>query len=174
MKLHKLFTFLFVLSVLVISASLPVLVAHAAPLAGIPLQEPTPTPPLDFDGLVKTLFSLGGAGAFIAVLVNIGKSTGIVKDGTAQTWSAGLNIVALAGLFVAQLFGVNHLVPAIDTQAGELATLLQVALAFVIQFLATRKTHEEVLAGLPAVGKSHSDRVAGETNQVVEIEALAG
>jgi hypothetical protein len=169
MKLSKLFTALFVLSVLVIAAGFPVVVAQAAPASFPVFQEAPPPPPVDFSSLLATLTSLAGAGALIAALVNIGKATGIVKDGTAPTWSAGLNIAVLIGLFVAQVFGYSNLVPAIDTQAGEAATVIQVVLAFIVQALAARKTHESVLAGLPAIGKSHSLRMAGESNSVVEM-----
>lgn len=174
MKLSKLFTALFVLSLLVIVASLPTLAAHAAPASAPVFQEAAPPPPVEFGDLVTTLTSLAGAGALIAALVNVGKATGIVKNGTAPTWSAGLNILVLVALFVAQTFGYSNLIPAIDTQAGEASTAIQAVLAFLVQAFAARKAHDTVLAGMPFVGKSYTKRVAGEAISILQTDEERG
>jgi len=109
-------------------------------------------------------------GTLIAALVNIGKSFGFVQDGTAPVWSAVLNIVALIALFAAQISGYANLVPVFDAQAGEFSNMLNVVVAFLVQFMASRKSYESALAGLPVIGKSYSLRLAGESIQTVDIE----
>jgi len=170
MKLHRLFVSLFVLAILVIAASVPVLVAHAAP--GFQELPPAPAAPsaVDFADLVGTLTSLAGVAALIAVAVNLLKQIGIVKDGQAGSWSAGLNLAALIGLFAAQVAGYSNLIPVIDEQAGALAVVLSTVAAYVFQVFISRKAHDSALAGLPAVGASYSGRLAGET-YVTEVPA---
>ena len=159
--------YLLVLCFLVALLSLPLIAAHAAPASGRLAQDAQPAQ-VDFTNLVDTLKNLVGVGALIAALVNAGKAIGLVKDGDAGTWSAGLNVLALFGLVVAQITGTSSLIPAIDTQAGGFASVLTVIIAFTVQLLSAQQAHKLILAGLPLIGTSNSDRMAGETVHTIE------
>lgn len=81
-------------------------------------------------GLLGTLTTLGGVAALIPILISFGKAVGLVKDGTSQNWSTGLNLAVLATLFILQVLGKSNLLPAFDTQAGAISQLLAALLAF--------------------------------------------
>jgi len=108
-----------------------------------------------FEQLISTFLALAGVGSLIAVLVNIGKTVGLVKDGQAPTWSAALNLAGLIALFVLQLLGKSDLVPALDNQAGALASVLTALFAFIWQLIVSLKAHG-ALKGTRIIGKSFS------------------
>ena len=162
---RRIFTSMFFLCFIFILFSMPMLAAQAKTLTAHPPQAAAPADP--FGDLVTTLKSLTGVAAMIAVLVNMGKSAGLVKDGQAGAWSAALNLLVLVGLLVLQTTSNSSLVPAIDTQAGGLASLLPIVLSYILQIFASRQTHSLVLAGLPLIGQSHTGRVAGESISTV-------
>ncbi|MEM5774513.1 MAG: hypothetical protein AAGU05_05880, partial [Anaerolineaceae bacterium] len=55
---------------------------------------------MDFSDLLTQWSALVGLAALIAVLINLLKLAGLVKDGDAQTWSAALNLLGMAALFL--------------------------------------------------------------------------
>ncbi len=152
--------------ILIITLALLVIpaVAHASSLH--PQEVP---PPSDLGNLETTLKSLAGVAALIAAIVNAGKSAGWIRDGQSGQWSAGLNLLALVGLFAAQMTGYTNLIPSIDSGAGQVAVILSAVIALGFQIFTSRIVHNNVLAGLPVVGKSHSGRQAGESVSSVEI-----
>ena len=79
------------------------------------------------DALVSATSELVGFGALIAMLVNSGKSFGIVKDGQAKVWVTGLNILLMLGVYFGGILDFN--VMAVDPAAGTLAELAGVAFA---------------------------------------------
>lgn len=96
-----------------------------------PLIKPQDTTPADpLTALLGTLTTLGGIAALIPVLISFGKVFGLIKDGTSQNWSTGLNLAALVMLFILQVLGKSDLLPALDTQAGAISQLLTALLAF--------------------------------------------
>lgn len=108
-----------------------------------------------FEDLLATFATLGGLAALISVLINIGKTVGIIHDGQAPTWSTALNLAGLIALFVLQLLGKSDLVPALDSQAGALASVLTAIFGFVWQLIVSLKAHG-ALKGAAIVGKSFS------------------
>jgi hypothetical protein len=128
----------------------------------------------DVGALGETLKTLGGVAALIAAIVNMAKQiklpngTMLVQDGTAPAWSTVMNILAMIFIFYLRMRGGADLLPAIDAQSGQLATVLSTIVAFVVQIFFTRKIHDVALAGIPLVGKSNSGKVAGET-QVIDV-----
>lgn len=158
--MKRISTLLFVLCVVLIAASMPMLVvsaaAHIAPVA----QEATPPPSLD--DLLKTLSTLTGVSMFITVLINGLKKFDLLPDGKAPAASLIMNAVALVALVVLQTFGVFDIVPVIDKNAGILAQVLAGIIALGYQLWATRKAHTQVFAGMPLVGTSYSNRQAGD------------
>lgn len=105
------------------------------------------------DALVSATSELVGFGALIAMLVNSGKSFGIVKDGQAKVWVTGLNVLLMLGVYFGGILDFN--VMAVDPAAGTLAELAGVAFALVAQLGGSSLTHV-VLRGAPVVGASHS------------------
>tara|TARA_Y100000310_G_C19995076_1_gene495864 strand:- start:49 stop:372 length:324 start_codon:yes stop_codon:yes gene_type:complete len=106
------------------------------------------------DALVSTTSELVGFGALIAMLVNSGKSFGIVKDGQAKVWVTGLNILLMLGVYFGGILDLN--IMSVDSAAGTLAELAGVAFALVAQLGGSSLTHV-VLRGAPIVGASHSE-----------------
>ncbi|MDX9863287.1 MAG: hypothetical protein RBT34_00635 [Anaerolineaceae bacterium] len=82
-----------------------------------------------FDSLVVQWGTLLGFAALIAVLINILKLAGVVKDDTAQIWSAALNLAGLVGLFLSKVFSSDLDVPGLDQQAAEFANVMTVLVA---------------------------------------------
>lgn len=110
---------------------------------------------MDFNSLLTAFGSLVGVGALIAILVNLAKLIGWVKDGTAQTWSAVLNIVGLIALLSLKLFKPDVSIPDLDAQAGALADVLVALSGFIVQLLSSKATHLAV-RNVPVIGKSNS------------------
>lgn len=105
--------------------------------------------------LLGFVVSLGGMGSLIAVLVNIGKTLGWVKDGQAPTVTAGLNLLLMAAVFGLGVFKPEFDWAGLDENAGQLATVLATVFGFVWQMVSSRLAHNAV-KGVPALGKSFS------------------
>lgn len=157
--MKNLFKFVGVLSLILVFAFTPVIVAQAAAEAAPAVQEQAP---ITLPDLVATLQTLTGFAMLVPALVNVGKKFGWVGDDEAPTWSLGLNAVGLMVLVGLQLSGKFDLVPVLDENAGALAVAINAVVALVYQIFVSRKTHENALAGLPVIGESHSGRQAGE------------
>jgi hypothetical protein len=151
-KHTTLFVFLFVLVGLLMF--LPTSSAQARSLF-----ETQPADPLA--DLFTALKSLTGVSLLISALINALKTTGIIKNGDAPAWSVGFNLAGMILLFALQLLGKADLVPVLNAQAGGLSQVLTALVAFAYQIFVTRMTHENVLSGLPVIGKSYSGRAAG-------------
>ena len=102
---------------------------------------------------MSTTSGLVGFGALIAMLVNIGKGFGIVKNGKAKVWVTGLNIVLMLSVYFGGILDFS--VMSVDPAAGTLAELAGVAFALVAQLGGSSLTHI-VMRGAPIVGASHS------------------
>lgn len=103
--------------------------------------------------LMTQYHSLVGVGILVGAVVNILKSAGVVKDGKARTWSTGINLIAVVGIFGAEQMGID--LKLYDTQAGQLGMLVNTAVGLVVQLVGSQVGHI-VLKGTPLVGKSHS------------------
>lgn len=159
--MRKLFNVLFLVSLLVILVSAPVMAAPALGPTVASLQEAPPVPTLG--DLFTTLLSLGGVALFFAALVNAGKKfiPTWFPDGSAPTYTLIFQTAGLVGLVVLQLTGRMDLVPIIDQSAGILANILSSVVMLAYQIYIARKGHQEALAGLPVVGTSYTGRQAG-------------
>jgi hypothetical protein len=140
-----------VLLALVMVFCLAVSPAFAAPSAQATVPESG-----GFGDLAAQWFGLAGFAGLIALLINIGKRVGFVKDGTAQTWSAGLNLIGLALLLLTQVYKPDLAIRDLDTQVGEFVKVGTVVLGYVIQLLASKGTHVAV-RGVPVIGTSHTE-----------------
>lgn len=131
MKFNRTTLIVFAVTTLVLMAFTP------SPLSSS--QETTPADPLT--ALLGTLTALGGFAALVPVLISFGKAFGLVKDGTSQNWSTGINLAALISLFMLQSIGKADLIPALNTQAGAISQLLTALLAFAGQVGISKLTY---------------------------------
>ena len=93
--------------------------------------------------------------ALIAMLINIGKVVGLVKDGDAGSWSAGLNLAALVVLVALKLFRPDLELEKVDIELGALAQILGVVLTLLSQIKMSAKFHGFLSnLRLPVIGKS--------------------
>lgn len=106
-----------------------------------------------FENLISDWVGLAGVAALIALLINIGKTAGLIKDGQAGTVSAGLNLLGLAGMFALRVFAPDADIPAIDAQLSSFAQVGLVVLTYVSQLLVSKGAHLAV-KGVPVIGKS--------------------
>jgi len=107
--------------------------------------------------------ALAGIAALVTVLVNIGKLVHLVKDGTSQYWSAGLNLLAFTVLVVLGIFRPDLTTVFLDATAQQIATILLFVLGFVTQLFTSPKVYTLLRDGdVPLIGKSFS-KVVGET-----------
>jgi len=122
---------------------------------------------MDLNSLASQFASLAGVAALITVVINIFKTFGIVKDGTAQTWSIILNLVGLIVLVYLRVFQPNVDIAGVDQQADSLANILIGILGFVVQIGSSKGTHS-LLSGVPLVGKSNSAVIIDATLKPAE------
>ena len=106
--------------------------------------------------LLAQYAGLVGVAALIALVINVLKTLGIVTDGTAQNWSAGLNLVCLTGLLVLQIFAPQIDVAILDAKIAGLVEVGVVVLGYVLQLLGSRVTHS-IVSGVALIGKSFSE-----------------
>ena len=101
--------------------------------------------------------SLAGFAALVAVLINVGKTVGLVKNGTAGKWSAGLNLIGLMVLLLLRVFVPSLATEQINGIAGQVSTVLVIVLGFVVQFYTSSDVHDALAnANIPVIGKSFS------------------
>ena len=116
---------------------------------------------MDFQSLLTQWMGLAGIAALIAVVINVLKLAGVVKDGSAQTWSAGLNLAGMAALLLLKIFRPEIDLSGIDQQAAALAEVAMVVLGYLTQLLSAKLAHLAVKR-VPLIGASFS---AGEEAQ---------
>lgn len=110
---------------------------------------------MSFEALVVQYGSLVGVAAVIAVVINLLKVFGLVKDGQAPIYSTGLNVLCLAVLFALQIFAPEVDVAGVDATAAKFAEAAMVVIGFFVQIGGAKLVHS-LLKGVPLVGKSHS------------------
>ncbi len=110
---------------------------------------------MDFNSLVLQFGALAGVAALITALVNIGKVAGLVKDGTAQTWSAALNLLGIGMLLALQVFRPDVDILGLDAQVAQFANVLVVVAGYVVETGLTKLVHN-ILKGVPVAGKSNT------------------
>lgn len=153
---HAFVRLLAVLAIVVISLVLTA-PALAAPLA----QAEDPNGWGGLADLFASAQALAGFGALVPVLISFGKYFNIVKDGTAQDWTVGANLLLLIGMFVAQAAGYTDLVPALDDKAGAFAQFGS-ALLLLLTNLGISFGGYKLMRG-SFLGYSHTLAIAGVT-----------
>jgi hypothetical protein len=95
------------------------------------------------------LFSiLTGVPFVIALIINVLKGVGVVNDGTAQQWSAALNLLAIIGLAIALKFYPTYDYQSLDAWILEVAKAIAVIVTFILQLFATKSAHLAYVNGL--------------------------
>lgn len=137
---------------------LAVLVTITLLSAGIALAEPVAlqtAPPVDLPSLLTQFMALAGVGALVALIVNILKTVGVVKDGDAPTWTTGFNLAGLALLFFLKVFMPQADIGQLDGLAATLAQICVLVLGLVTQLLGSKLAHVSA-RGTWLIGKSYS------------------
>lgn len=106
------------------------------------------------DSFLALWASLVGFGAVIGVVVNVLKAVGVVKDGQAQNWSVGLNLLGMAILLGLRVYVPDLDIPGADSSLQQLAAVLTVVFNYIMQLIGSKGAHN-LLRGVPVVGKSY-------------------
>lgn len=138
--------------VLALAIILLAMLAMPVSAATVAVGEPTGG---GFDGLLTQWAGMAGFAGLIALLINVGKTFGVVKDGQAQTWSAVLNLFGLAVMLALNVFRPGVDIGAVDQWVSGFVEVATVVLTYIMQILVSRGAHYAV-AGLPVIGKSHT------------------
>lgn len=107
------------------------------------------------ESLLAQYAGLIGVAAFIAFLINVLKYFGIVQDGQAQTWSAGLNLLFLCALFALNVFVPEIDVSGIDARLVQFVEFAAVVWGYLLQLFGSKLAHE-IVKGTAVIGKSYS------------------
>lgn len=111
------------------------------------------------DPILKLLVewaALGGVAAIIAVVINVLKYFKLVADGQAQSWSAALNLIAMAVFVGLKIYKPDIDLAGIDAEIAKVAEIALIILGYVMQLGISKGTHAAV-RGVPLVGKSFSE-----------------
>lgn len=110
---------------------------------------------MELPDLLVTFTALAGVGAFVALLVNVLKTAGVVHDGDAKTWATGLNLVGLVALYILRLVRPDVELAQVDQVAATVAQIGVLVLGLVAQLGVSQATHA-IVKGVPLVGTSHT------------------
>lgn len=123
------------------------------------LAQATTTPiPLDAVEATKQVMSLAGFAGILALLVNVAKYFGAIKDGKAGLVTVVLNLVLTAGLLLAQQYLPAFNLGQWNQVAGDIANAGAILFGLFLQFGSSLLTHQIATnMKLPVVGASHAD-----------------
>ncbi len=112
---------------------------------------------MDFMSLIEQLLALGGFAAIVAIVINVLKAIGVVKDGTAGTWAAGFNLVGLITLYLLKIFAPEVDISGVDAHLSQLAEIFSLIFSYVIQNWVSQGTHKVLSNGnVPVIGTSYN------------------
>lgn len=107
--------------------------------------------------LVFTFGGLAGVAGLISMLVNVGKWAGVINDGTAQAWVAGLNLVVLGALVGVKLFDPSITLDFLDAQMGKIAQIGIFILGYATQIIGSNKIYPWLKQlKIPGLSYSHT------------------
>ena len=99
--------------------------------------------------------SLAGVSSLVAVLVQIFKLVGLVRDGTANKWTAAFNLIAFIGLVYFGVFQPSVAVEVLDGYAAQIAQIALFVLGFVVQMTTSKPVYVAFKsAQVPLLGTS--------------------
>lgn len=106
--------------------------------------------------LTTQFASMVGVAALIAAIINVGKTLGIVADGSSDKWAAGLSLLAFGLIVALGIFRPDLVLADLDQQSGQIATVLLFVAGLLAQTGLTGWAHG-IIKGLPIIGKSFSN-----------------
>jgi hypothetical protein len=110
--------------------------------------------------IIATFASFGqmaGIAVLVVAIVNALKTFGLVNDGTAAQWFAGLDFGAIVALVAAQLIWPQISVAIYDQDAGLLGAVIVLMLGYLVSMGLAPKIHALfVNAKIKFIGKSFS------------------
>lgn len=109
-----------------------------------------------FENIVLEVGALIGFAAFVSLVVNVLKFFGVVKDGTADKWVAGFNLVGVLALFAVRMFIPDFNPIQIDSVLQQIALIGAYIMSYVTMLLGSKLTYIAT-KGLPVIGKSNSE-----------------
>lgn len=108
-----------------------------------------------FEQVLVEFAALVGFAAFVSLFVNALKVAGVVKDGTADKWVAGINMIGVLALVAVRLFVPDFDIIPVDNALKEIAVIGSYILGYVTMLLGSKITYVAT-KGLPLIGKSNS------------------
>lgn len=96
---------------------------------------------VDVERITIIAASLVGAPACIAILIDVLKWTGAVRDDTSGTWSALINLIVLAVLAVMLRLYPQIDIQSADMQLADLAQVIALALGYIGQVVTSKQVH---------------------------------
>lgn len=108
-----------------------------------------------FENTLAEVSTLLGFAAFVMMLVNILKAFGVVKDGTADKWVAGFNLLGVVLLYSMRLIQPDFDVLPVDAVFKEVAYVGTYILSFIVMVGGSRLSYLAV-RNLPLIGKSNT------------------
>lgn len=121
--------------------------------ASAPLQT---TEPSWFNQLLGQWLLMAGVAGLVTFLVNFGKLIKLVKDDTAKTWSAALNLIGLVAFIALNIFKPDLDWGIIDEAIATFVGVANIVLTYLLQIFVSGKAHETA-RGIPVLGKSYSN-----------------
>lgn len=106
--------------------------------------------------IILELAALLGFSVFVSLLVNVLKIFGVVKDGTADKWVAGFNLVGVLALYTVRIINPTFDPSGIDKILLEIGTVGAYILGYITTLLGSKLTYVAV-RNLPIIGKSNTD-----------------
>ena len=92
----------------------------------------------------------------IALVINVGKTLGIVDDGTAGKWSAGMTLLAFVGVaFLFKLYPTFDLA-SLDVRLTDILKAVTVLVGYVLELVANKKAHAFYVKNLGIKAFSYS------------------
>ena len=125
------------LKALGVPVAIAAVITAVAALFGVPLENA-----FQLFGLLL------GMPFLISFIIDVLKQLKIVDDGTAAKWSAGLNLLAIAGLAIAMKFYPDFDYASLDAYVYQLGQALAVIVMFILQVVSTAKAHRVYVRGL--------------------------
>lgn len=135
------------LIVLMLLIASPLLMAFT-PVGSI--LQPSATPLDVILQLALGFASLAGVAALVAVIVQVFKLAGLVKDGTSNKWISALNLIAFIVLVAFQIFKPSIAIAVLDGYAAQIAQIALFVLGFVVQMTTSTPVYNAFKsAGVP-------------------------
>ena len=103
---------------------------------------------VQLDTVLAIAGSMLGAQALISLLIDVLKYVDVISDGNAGKWSAGLNLVCLAGIAIALGLYPSFDFPKLDAQLVVIAQFGSLIFSYIVQLAGTRHMHKFFTHGL--------------------------